>query len=221
MHELTRPFHYAGFLAAGGHNRIFHWVAHFGGLGLFFVSFVDASIVPLPIPGSTDLLLIFMVARRANAYWMALMAILGSILGAYFTWDTGVRGGKATLQRHLSRRNAERVSGWVGQHGTVVVTISALLPPPIPLMPFILAAGAAGLSRGRFLTAFGLGRMVRYSLVAWAGVVYGRRLEGLWSDYLSRWGATILWSFVGVIVCGAVYGFWHLRREQKKPRPAT
>lgn len=218
MHRLTGPFDYAALYAAGRHNRVFHWVAHFGGLGLFFVSLVDSSVVPLPIPGSTDLLLIFMVARRANAYLMVLIAVLGSIVGGYFTWGAGVKGGKEMLRKRLSQRKAERVSGWVERHGILAVAAAALLPPPIPTMPFVLASGAVGVSRGRFLAAYAVARGVRYSLVAWAGVVYGRRLEALWSDYLSRWGSVILWSFVGVMVCGGAYGFWQLRREQKRSK---
>lgn len=212
---------YTALYAARRHPRLLHWIVRFGGLGLFFVSFVDSSIIPLPVPGSTDLLLILLVARRASAFWMAVLAILGSVAGGYFTWGTGEKGGEAALRRHLSGRSEERVTGWVKQHGAVAVAISGLLPPPIPHMPFVLAAGAMGVSRGRFLFAYTVSRSIRYSLVAWAGVVYGRRLEDLWTDYLSTWGPTILWAFVGAIICGAIYGVWQFRRDRHIPEGNT
>ena len=38
-----------------------HWLMGFGTMGLFVVSAIDSSIIPLPVPGSTDLLLILLV----------------------------------------------------------------------------------------------------------------------------------------------------------------
>ena len=43
-----------------------HWLMGFGVMGLFVVSVIDSSIIPLPVPGSTDLLLILLVAHRAD-----------------------------------------------------------------------------------------------------------------------------------------------------------
>ncbi len=35
-------------------NHLEQWVFHFGLLGLFLVSIVDSSFVPLPVPGISD-----------------------------------------------------------------------------------------------------------------------------------------------------------------------
>jgi hypothetical protein len=32
-----------------------HWLTHLGALGLFSVAGLDSSVIPLPLPGSTDL----------------------------------------------------------------------------------------------------------------------------------------------------------------------
>ncbi len=51
----------------------------FGTLGLFAVSVIDSSIIPLPVPGSTDLLLILLVAHRGDPVLAAVAATVGSI----------------------------------------------------------------------------------------------------------------------------------------------
>ena len=44
------------------HSLMPHWLTHLGALGLFSVAVVDSSPIPLPLPGSTDLLLLWLVA---------------------------------------------------------------------------------------------------------------------------------------------------------------
>ena len=144
--------------ASGQSAHGLHWLMGFGTLGLFGVSLIDSSIIPLPVPGSTDLLLILLVVLGANPVFAAVAAILGSILGGYLTWGAGAKGGEAALHRYLPKRFARRLSGWVENNGTLAVTTSALLPPPFPLMPFLLAAGALGVSRKKFLVSFSLAR---------------------------------------------------------------
>src|SRR5580704_15039360 len=99
-----------------------HWLMGFGTMGLFFVSLIDSSIIPLPVPGSTDLLLILLVVHRANPVLAAVSATVGSILGGYLTWGTGSKGGEAALHRYLPKRFAKRLSGWVERNGTLAVT---------------------------------------------------------------------------------------------------
>ena len=40
------------------HSVVPYWLTHLGALGLFFIAVVDSSVIPLPLPGSTDLLLV-------------------------------------------------------------------------------------------------------------------------------------------------------------------
>jgi membrane protein YqaA with SNARE-associated domain len=189
----------------------------FGTMGLFVVSVIDSSIIPLPVPGSTDLLLILLVVHHANPVVAATAATLGSILGGYLTWASGHKGGEAALHRYLPKRFSRRLSAWVEKSGTVAVTASALLPPPFPLMPILLAAGALGVSRRRFLVSFSVTRAFRYAVVAWLAVTYGRALVRAFQHYLSGWSSTIMWIYLGLVVAGVLYGLWKFRREKQRP----
>jgi membrane protein YqaA with SNARE-associated domain len=206
----------AQFVAPSLHQGLHHalmprWLTHLGALGLFAVAVVDSSVIPLPLPGSTDLLLLWLVAHSGNPLLLAPIAIAGSLVGGYTTWHIGRRGGEAALRRYVPARLLGRVVVWVEHHPVLAVFLPAVLPPPIPLSPFVLASGALGVSRGRFLAVFGAARILRYSLVAWLGVVYGRHVVRLWTGTLQKWSTPLLWVFGALLVGGVCVGIWKAR----------
>jgi membrane protein YqaA with SNARE-associated domain len=169
----------------------------------------------LPLPGSTDLLLLWLVAHSGDPWLLAPCAIAGSILGGYTTWHAGRRGGEAALRRYVPARLLGRVVGWVERHRILAVFLPAVLPPPIPLLPFALASGALGVSRGRFLVVYGAARTLRYSFIAWLAAVYGRRIVRMWSGSLQKWSIPLLCVFMGLLVAGLCYGIWKVRAMRK------
>jgi membrane protein YqaA with SNARE-associated domain len=192
-----------------------YWLTHLGALGLFSVAVIDSSVIPLPLPGSTDLLLLWLVAHGGDPWLLAPCALAGSILGGYTTWHIGRRGGEEALRSYVPARLLRRVVGWVERHPILSVFVPALLPPPIPLLPFALASGALGVPRRRFLIVFGAARSLRYSLIAWLSVVYGRSIVRLWSGSLERWSTPLLCGFVGLLVAGLCFGIWKVRGLRK------
>jgi membrane protein YqaA with SNARE-associated domain len=206
----------AQFVAPRLHHALMpHWLTHLGGLGLFAVAVVDSSVIPLPLPGSTDLLLLWLVAHSGNPWLLAPIAVAGSLVGGYTTWHLGRRGGEATLRRYVPARLLGRIVVWVERHPVLAVFLPAVLPPPIPLSPFVLASGALGVSRGRFLTVFGAARILRYSLIAWLGMVYGRHVVRLWAGTLQKWSMPLLWIFVALSIGGICMGIWKARSLRK------
>jgi membrane protein YqaA with SNARE-associated domain len=192
----------------------------FGAVGLFALAVFDSSAIPTPLPGSTDLVLLLLTAFRSTSISspieFASCAFAGSVLGGYMTWAAGKKGGEAALGKFAKRRFVRRIQGWVKRNGMLSVWFAAVQPPPIPLMPFLLAAGALGLSRPRFLISYCLGRAMRYGVVAWLGFRYGRQMIALWQKYLSAWTTPILSVYIGLIVLAAGYGFWKFRQEKQK-----
>jgi membrane protein YqaA with SNARE-associated domain len=191
------------------------WLMHLGALGLFFVAVVDSSVIPLTLPGSTDVLLLWLVAHSGDPWVLAPCALAGSILGGYTTWHIGRRGGEAALRRYVPTRLLGPVVGWVERHRILAVFLPALLPPPIPLLPFALASGALGVSRRRFLLVFGTARSLRYSFIAWLGVTYGRKVVRLFSGSLQKWSTPLLCVFAGLLVAGICFGIWKVRGLRK------
>ena len=193
------------------------WVTHLGGLGVFAVAVIDASVIPLPLPGSTDLLLLWMVANRGAPFMYALYAITGSALGGYSTWQIGKRGGEAALRRSVPIKLRERLRGWVQKHPVLSVFIPALLPPPIPLLPFALAAGVLGVTRRQFLIVFGCARSTRYALIAILASLYGKGVVHICTGLLQRWSTPIVCIIVFLMllcVWGGLAKIHSLRKEE-------
>ena len=197
------------------------WLIHFGVLGVFVVSVIDASVIPLPLPGSTDLLVLLLTTQH-NAPWLLVVAaVSGSLLGGYLTWSAGKKGGEAMIERYVPKRFSAQLIKWVKKHGVASVATAAILPPPVPLLPFLLAAGALGVRRKQFLWSFAIARTARYSLIAWLGATYGRRVLRLWSRYLAGWADVILWVFIGLLIAAIVFGVWKYRHDQRGARVAV
>jgi len=202
------------------------WLMNLGGLGLFALAIVDSSMVPIPLPGSTDLVLLLLTAFRSSSISSPIIfascALAGSVVGGYLAWAAGKKGGEAALERLGKGRFVQRVQKWVKRNGILSVWLAAIQPPPIPLMPFTLAAGALGLSLSRFLVAYCIGRAMRYALIAWLGYKYGRQVLAWWQKDLKAWTTPILSVYISLLVLGGAYGIWKYRRETKKgPQPAN
>lgn len=221
----------AGSLVARGtasrnSSHVLRWLLSLGGIGLFAVAIVDSSVIPLPLPGSTDLLLLLLTARRGMSYWvaggLALSALGGSLVGGYLSWSAGRKGGEVALAKRVPERLLGRINGWVKHHGGLSVGLAAILPPPVPLTPFLIAAGALGVKRGHFLWSYGTARALRYGLLAWLGVTYGRHFVRVWEKTLSGWSTRILWFYCILLCLGVVYGLWkYLSHRRESASPAT
>jgi len=206
----------APLLASRAHQSpIPTWITHFGALGLFSVAVIDSSVIPLPLPGSTDLLLLWLVAHAGNPWLLGSVAIAGSLVGGYTTWDIGRRGGEAALRRYIPAGILDRIVRWVKLHPVLAVFIPAVLPPPIPLLPFALASGALDVSRRRFLVVYGAARSLRYSFVAWLGAAYGPHVIRIWSGTLQKWSTPLMCVFMGLLAVGLCLGLWKIRGLRK------
>lgn len=193
-----------------------------GGVGLFALAVIDSSVIPIPLPGSTDLVLLLLNAFRSSSISSpieyASCALAGSVIGGYMTWAAGKKGGEAALAKLGKGRFVHRVQRGMKTHGMISVFLATLIPPPVPLMPFLLAAGALGLSRPRFLISYCPGRAVRYGVIAWLAYHYGRYMLALWQKYLNAWTTPIITVYFFLLVLGTLYAVWKYRRGSRKER---
>jgi membrane protein YqaA with SNARE-associated domain len=197
-------------------NPLIHMLLSFGVAGVFFVSIVDSSFVPLPLPGITDIMIVVLAAQHANLFLLVGAATAGSFLGGLFSYKVGQSGGMTFLEKHVPARIFKRVCNWMETHAILAVALPAILPPPMPLSPFVLAAGALKMSRDKFLTTFTVSRFLRHSFAAWLGVYYGRHVLRMWNMFTRKWGTEILIVIWSVILISAGYAFWKLYKTSRE-----
>ena len=201
----------------GDHHSL-HWLVHLGMPGVFGVAVVDSSVIPMPVPGSTDLLLLWLVSHRASPWAMLACAVVGSMLGGYITFNIGRKSGDAALHRYVPANLLDRTKRWAQKHPALAVFLPSILPPPIPLSPFLLAAGALKIPLRRFMPVFALARTLRYGFIVWLAVRYGRRVTHLWSAALDKYSAPMTWTFGIFLVAGVFYAIWKYRRQSRQPK---
>ena len=188
------------------------WLFHLGGVGLIPLGILDSSLIP--IPGSMDFATALLSSRQGDLWlYYALMATAGSVAGGFLTYRLARKGGKETLERRFSSKQVNRVYKIFGRWGFSAVAIAALLPPPMPMVPFLLAAGALRYPVKKFLAALAVGRGVRYTVLAYLSAVYGRTVI----EFIRRHAYPILCVSVGLVAVGvgAALLFAFLRRRKK------
>jgi membrane protein YqaA with SNARE-associated domain len=214
----------AAFLAQHS-SQLMRLLLHFGVVGLFLVSIVDSSFVPLPIPGFTDIMLVLLAAQHQDAFLLIALATFGSALGGWFSWRVGQSGGMAFIEKRTPPRIYKQVCGWMESHSILAVAVPAILPPPMPLSPFVLAAGALHMSLRKFMIAFTASRGLRHTIAVLLGIRYGKAVLHLWFRFSDKYGTAILivlWAFI-LISCGiAFYQLWKTSHTVRRPKsPAS
>ena len=147
---------------------------HTGTAGLLVMGVLDASLIPTP--GGQDLLVVVLAAAHPE-WWVyyALAGTIGSVFGASLTYRLGRGGGTRELDTRLSHRMHTRVSDVFERWGAGALFLAAILPPPMPMAPFLLAAGALGYPWPRFAAVLTVAKAIRYVAAAYLAAVYGRR----------------------------------------------
>lgn len=163
-------------------RNVMAWVLHLGGIGLIPLGLLDNSLVP--VPGSMDVATILLAARDKQLwFYYAAMATIGSIIGGYLTYRIARKGGQEALRKRFSKQRVQQILRTFERWGFAAIVVPAVLPPPLPIVPFLIAAGAMQYSRTKFLTALTVGRLVRYTILAFLGAIYGREIIGLFSHH--------------------------------------
>jgi membrane protein YqaA with SNARE-associated domain len=193
------------------------WFRRLGGPGLIAIGIADASIIPMP--GSVDVLTVILAASNRELWpYYAAMATLGSVIGGYLTYRLGHKGGEEELAKRLSSSRLQKVQESFAKGGFMAIFVPALLPPPVPMVPFVLAAGALNYPTHKFLMALTAGRVIRYTALAFLASIYGRHIPRLIRSYQRP----VLWAFVALLVLGTLSGIgyylWRKRRSHPPER---
>ena len=134
-------------------------ILQFGYIGLFIVSAVAASIVPL----SNEVLVIAMPPLGFNPWIVGLVATLGNVVGALTMYWLGVKGVDFVVERYsVKKERLEQAEAWFKRWGTPSLLLAGL---PIIGDPICLAAGVTRMRLPKFLAWTFVGKGWRYVLI--------------------------------------------------------
>lgn len=188
-----------------------------GGPGLILLAILDNSVIPLP--GSLDAMVVLLAAYQRDLWpYYGFMATVGAVLGGFLTFRLGEKGEEKTLEKRIGKKRAEKVYKRFRKRGFFTLAISCIMPPPFPMSPVLLAAGAMHYPRKKFFASISLGRGIRYLGLAYLGHVYGNGIIASVSKYYEP----LLYTFIGLAVLAALgallYFKWYRPKRQREER---
>lgn len=139
------------------------------------LSIVDSG--GLPVVGGVDALLVFVAAvDHSQAYWSAITATLGSVIGSGILFLIARKGGEAYLEHHTLSGRGAKFRAWFQEFGMLTIFVPAVVPViPLPMKIFILSAGALGVRPLTFVLVLTAARVPRYIFLAWLGTTLGKQ----------------------------------------------
>jgi membrane protein YqaA with SNARE-associated domain len=160
--------------------------------GLVALAALDSSVL-LVAPFALDATVIVLVAHHPTRFWIfPLLATTGSLVGAAVTYWMGRKLGEHGLDRFVTARRLERALSRARATGAAALAMLAIIPPPFPFTPVILAAGVLELDFWHFLAALAAARLARFGIETGLALVYGRQIVAwLESDIVKIVAGTI------------------------------
>jgi len=184
-----------------------------GAPGLFLVAFLDSSF--LSLPEIADLLVIYMVTRHKGRLLEYVVATtMGSLLGCLVMYYIGKKGTDAVGRGRVSGPRMERTLKQLRKHGVMAVLVPSILPPPMPFKIFVLLAGAADISVGKFAAAVVVGRGFRYLALGLLAERYG----DVAIEYVHAHTVGVSLAAVGILLAGFGAYLWFIKARTAKRR---
>jgi membrane protein YqaA with SNARE-associated domain len=190
--------------------------------GLLLMGALDASVVFF-LPLGIDFVLIILTARKPELFWMyALLATVGSVIGAGVTFWIGRKLGEHGLARFVKPSTLKRVEQRVSHRGAISVAALGVIPPPFPFTAFVLTSGACRLNPWTFLSTLAGVRVVRFMVESALAARYGR---GLLAFMQSTTFTAIVIGLAALAIIGtivsAVAVVRSVRRDKRAARSKT
>jgi membrane protein YqaA with SNARE-associated domain len=186
--------------------------------GLVLMGMLDSSMVFF-LPLGIDFAVIAMAARKGELFWLyAVLATVGSVIGAAITFWIGRKVGSAGLSYLIKPGQLKRVEKRVNEKAAISVAALAIIPPPFPFTAFILASGAFKVNPTSFFVTLGSVRLVRFMVEGALAAHYGRRVLTMMK---SPTFTIIVGILIGLAIVGTIVSAVAVYRSTKKERSAA
>ena len=185
-------------------RRLGEWfsglAATLGPWGVFVVALADSAFIPMP-QGVDALLVAQAIATPDITYLAAGLAVVGSVVGSVILYSISRKGGRLMLEKKVSSKGVEHMRRQIEKWDALVLLFPTMLPLPLPMKLFVIAAGVFQMRIGRFIAVLTFARIVRYFGIAYLALRYGDRTmsvlaENAWIGLLVVAGTILLFVVV-------------------------
>ena len=184
-----------------------------GYLGIILLMLISSCGIPLP----SEIIMAFsgfLVADGEMNFWpVALMGVLGSLLGSWLAYYIGLKGGRPFIEKYgkfvlISKHDLNLADKWFVQYGQLIVFVGRLLPIIRTYISF--PAGIAKMNFKKFSLYTFLGVLPWCVLFAWLGVKMGAHWEVI-REKMHDFDLIIGAAIITVI---ALYIYRHIRQRE-------
>lgn len=167
-------------------QNILHWFQNltalfmqFGDIGLFVLSFIEASFFPIP----PYLLSIPMTLNKPQfAFYYATIGVAGSVLGGILGYMIGIKLGRPLLKHLMKPTTLDKLEQSFAKYGGWAIAVGGVTP--IPYKFFTIAAGVFRIRMLTFIPASVVARSIRFYVEAVLLLLWGKVVVDMLEKFL-------------------------------------
>jgi membrane protein YqaA with SNARE-associated domain len=145
----------------------------FGAWGIGALAVLDSAAIPVPIDA---LLIDFVVHDKTKFLLYCFMGALGSAIGSLLPFYIGRAGGELILMKRINRKRYEQLRDRFERQEFLALMIPAMMPPPMPVKLFEIAAGVFEMKTLWFFMAILSGKFLRFLVEALLTIYFGEQI---------------------------------------------
>lgn len=146
-----------------------------GYLGPLILGTLDSSFLFVPV--GNDILIVALVARHHSDFWIyTISGAIGSVCGVFLLDLVARKLGESGVQKVTGQSRFEYLKKKIGKRGGWVVALACLSPPPFPFTMLVATTSALAYPRRKILAIVGLCRVLRFLILSYLAIKYGRRI---------------------------------------------
>ncbi len=176
--------------------------------GLLVITVIESAAVPM-MGGPDAIVLLLAWKRPVQIVPIVLAATIGSTIGCLILYKIAQAGGEMALSRFSVRRRAW-MKRKLDRNAFAAVAAGVAAPPPFPTKFVVLAAGAFNVRRPTFVNGVLVGRLLRYSVLAFLGARFGDQAAEVLKDHFPAFIIALAVILIGCIVVR------HIRSQSKE-----
>lgn len=161
------------------------------------VSFAESSFFPIP----PDVMVVPMIiARRDQAYWIATVCTVTSVLGGIFGYAIGYflfdSLGQLLIRLYGMQEGIDEFRHFFAVYGAAIILLKGFTPIPFKLVT--IASGFAAFNFPLFVLCALITRGARFFLLAWLLKRYGEPVQA----FIEKRLTLVSWLFLIVLIGG-------------------